>query len=135
MLVNDQLHSLNTNQTSRLDICLCGFLTLVILLGCYIYLIPLLIGAGINYILTKLDYNFCDNLVYWCYPLLGLGVYLILLLILIIFICSIICLAKILNCFLTKDNKYTKVDIEQNDYVENFDGVEPVEELFYPQDQ
>ena len=71
----------------------------------------MIIGAGINYIATKFNYNLCDGITYWCYPLLGLGVYFILIIILITCICSLVCIAKIVGYCLTQ-KKYTPVYVE-----------------------
>ena len=146
-LVNSDLVDFNQNKTSRLDMCLCGGIIIIIFLGCYLYIIPLLIGAGINYVSIKLGYDICNNITYWCYPLLGLGVYLILFVILVLFISSLICISKIIGCYLARRNTYNPVYVENNDYSEhnnnnnnnnttnyNVDSVgstEPVEEILF----
>ena len=113
MLITGDNYDFGQKKTSRLDICLCGFIIILILLGCYLYLIPLLIGAGINYIATLFNHNLCDGITYWCYPLLGLGVYLILLIILVTCICCLVCMAKILGYCLSR-KKYTPVYVEDD---------------------
>lgn len=112
MFIQDELKGLGNPKTSRLDVCLCGFIGIILFLGCYLYLIPLLIGAGINYTASEFDYNICEGIIYWCYPLLGLGVYVILLIILIIFICCLVCIAKLIGCWFAR-NKYDKVYSER----------------------